>query len=404
MTQTRRPWSRLGLLALVTAAIGAGHLWYGNRHRFYDLGIYRDAMRWWAGGHPLYDFGKADPTMGHLGYTYPPFAAILMRPLAWIGLIPAQVCFVVATVAAGAAMVWWLSGPLAERLRQPRWFVFGLALVLATALEPVRETFTFGQINILLALLVLLDLLVLLPRGSRFAGVGIGVATAIKLVPGIFIAYLLVSRRYRAAAVAAATAVAATGLAFAIAPRDSWAYWTERVIGAEGVGKLHYAFNQSLMGVLARLSQPEPPSRLLWLALALPVLVLGLWRARRAALAGHEVSGLTLAALTGALVSPVTWVHHLVWFVPAIVVLVGSRSRGMWALAGVVYLTLTVSLVAIYDIYPEWRAGALGFLLGDWDVLLMLVLLVALPVSERVANYPTMPEKSAPSQKVPTAA
>ena len=68
-----------------------------------------------------------------------------------------------------------------------------------------------------------------------------------------------------------------------------------------------------------------------------------------------------------------------------------------------VFMTFTLSLVAYYDNHPDWRAGALGILLGNWDVLLMLVLLVALPTTG-IANYPTMPEKSAPSQKVPAAA
>ena len=156
--------------------------------------------------------------------------------------------------------VWLLIRPLADRHGWPRWFSFGVAFVLATGLEPIRHTFDFGQINAVLWLLVLVDLLVL--RGGRFAGVGIGVATAVKLVPGIFILYLLVTRRWRAAAVATGTAALVTGGAAALAPRESWVFWTERLLQGEGVGRLDYTFNQSLLGLLAR--PGHPPKQTGW--------------------------------------------------------------------------------------------------------------------------------------------
>src|SRR6185369_4327998 len=101
--------------------------------------------------------------------------------------------------------------------------------------------------------LVAVDLLVLLPRRSRWVGVGIGLATAIKLVPGIFILHLLVCRRWRAAGVATATTAIAILVGFAVDAHDSWVYFTQQMLGAQGVGQLAYTFNQSLMGMLARL-------------------------------------------------------------------------------------------------------------------------------------------------------
>ena len=49
-------------------------------------------------------------------------------------------------------------------------------------------------------LLVVADLA--LPDRVRWKGIGVGVATACKLVPGIFVVYLVLTRRFRAAAVA----------------------------------------------------------------------------------------------------------------------------------------------------------------------------------------------------------
>ena len=60
-----------------------------------------------------------------------------------------------------------------------------------------------------------------------------------------------------------------------------------------------------------------------------------------------------LTALVGCLVSPVTWTHHLLWFLPAVVVLVDAtldRRRWRWAIfALVVYATTSFSVVAFYD-------------------------------------------------------
>src|SRR5262245_39153363 len=178
------------LLGLVVVVVAVGHYWYGNRHHFFDLGIYRDAMIWWQ-DHPLYDFARPDATQGSLEFTYPPFGALLLAPLAWLSWGAAIWAYICISAALFGLMIWWLVTPLADRHGRPRWYVWAVAVLLASGLEPLRDAFTFGQINYILWALILVDLLVLLPRGSRFVGVGIGLATAIKLVPGIFIIYLL---------------------------------------------------------------------------------------------------------------------------------------------------------------------------------------------------------------------
>jgi alpha-1,2-mannosyltransferase len=402
----------IAILASVTAVVVAAHVWYGNRNKFFDLHIYVSAMKWWNAGHPLYDFAKPDATQGQLGYTYPPFAAILMRPLAWLPIGLTITLYVIVSVSAFSACVWWLVRPLAARHQVPSWFAFGLTLVLATALEPIREAFTFGQVNFVLWFLILFDLLVLLPRGSRFVGVGIGLATAIKLVPGIFIVYLLITKRFRAAAVGAGTAIAATLLAAAITPSQSWIFWTDKVFVGEGFGQLAYEFNQSINGVLARLAQPAQPNRVLWALLILPILGYGLWRASRAAAARDEVAGLTLAGIVGSLVSPVTWAHHIFWIVPALIVLADTSLRpdphvrgvlrgriGPGVLAIAAYLTITVSVVAIWSFTLDKPSGPIAFLMSNWYVWLMLALLPLLPI--RPTPAPTPAPARTPATAVP---
>jgi len=362
---------RVGLLVALTAVAAALHVWYGNRNHFFDLFVYRDAMLWWSQGHPLYEFARPDDTQGNLAFTYPTFGAFLLRPLAWLPPTAAVWAYTLVTVAAFGASVWWLV--------RRGWVAFAIVFVLATGLEPIREAYTFGQINFVLWALVLLDLLVLRARGSRFTGIGIGLATAIKLVPGIFILYLLVTRRWRAAAVAVGTALGATALAAAAAPGDSWTFFTSRLPRGEGVGRLEYAFNQSILGTLARLAYPGQPSRVLWIGLAVVIIWYGMWRAAKLAKAGDEVAAIAVVGIVGSLASPVTWVHHLFWFVPALVVLVDAARRSTVALAAVVYLTVTVSVVALWEFSLGAPGGPVGFALSNWYVWLMLALLVLLP-------------------------
>ena len=305
----------------------------GQHHHQFDLRLYYDAINYWQSGHDLYSYAQPDPVNVSLGFTYPPLAALLMSPMALLSYPVVLVISLAAIIAAAGAFVFLV---LRERIRLPRPLLFGLAGVCTAAaftLEPFRQTLSFGQINIYLGLLVLVDLLVLGRRGSKWTGVGIGLATAIKLTPGIFIIYLLVVGRWRAAITAIGTVVGVNLLSALVAPTETWKYFTSLMWETSRVGFLDTTTNQSINGLLARLDAPFAPGRLPWLLLAAIVLVLGFWRARRAAMAGDELAGLTIAGLVGVLVSPVSWVHHIVWVFPAMVILTIRMVSSIRALA-----------------------------------------------------------------------
>lgn len=374
----------------------------GLVHDFFDLKIYMRAMDWWAAGNPLYDYVQPDRVQGELYFTYPPFAALLLRPFAALPLGATIAIFTALTIIAVVVTTWWLVKPVIERHALPRWFTAIVAVLLVFAVESTRETITFGQINMLLVVLILADLLFAVPRNSRWAGVGIGLATALKLFPGIFIVYLLATRRWRAAVVASAAAAAATLLAAAVEPGDSWRFWTHELWSTGRVGRTDYTGNQSLFGLLSRFTAPEKPDRLLWLLLVVLVAGYGLWRAARAARAGDELAGLTLTGLVGALVSPITWTHHIYWFIPALVVLVdtalragpapgeiaGHRRSRLLASAALLYLVVTYGVVSFYDwgVAVERTNSPVEFLLRNTYVLAALVLLVTLPTRRREAG------------------
>ncbi|MBM7492809.1 alpha-1,2-mannosyltransferase [Micromonospora luteifusca] len=365
----------------------------GLNHKFLDLKIYMSAVDWWRAGHPLYDYVQPDRVQGELYFTYPPFSALLLWPFGLLKLDATVTIFTVLTVLALVLTTRWLVTPIIARHDLPRAFTLIVAVLLVLAVESTRETITFGQINMLLVVLILADLLYAVPQARRWAGVGVGLATALKLFPGIFIVYLLATRRWRAAAVASVTAAAATLLAAAVAPGDSWRFWTHELWATDRVGRTDYVGNQSLFGLLSRFTAPEKPDRLLWLLLVAVVAVYGLWRASRAARAGDLLTGLTLTGLVGSLASPITWTHHIYWFVPAVVLLAdaalsanrpdeGRRRRWLAGLAlGTTALTI-YGMVTFHDwgTDPVRTHGPVDFVIHNGYVLLSVLLLVALPV------------------------
>ncbi|WP_442818183.1 glycosyltransferase 87 family protein [Streptomyces sp. NBC_01727] len=324
---------------------------------WFDLNVYYGTVDdWIRHGGRIYDYLL--PGTGY-GFTYPPFAAVCMLPMLLVGHTGAVVGGVLLSAAASVLL---LRGPLHE-------LPLGRGGLVATAclfvmLEPVRDTFSLGQVNLLLMALVYAD-----GGRGRFAGVGIGLATAFKLTPGIFIGYLLLTGRRRAAAVATGTALAATAIGVLAAPRASWVFWTRALWDTHRVGALDYVSNQSLQGALARLGAARP----VWVMAVLAVLVLWAYRVRRATAAGDDEAGMALTGLAACLVSPVTWVHHLVWAVPALALLVRYGHR---AVAVALYVVLCSSVVWLWRDDPS---GVDGFLGGSTYVWICLGLLALWP-------------------------
>ncbi|ABP53852.1 glycosyltransferase 87 family protein [Salinispora tropica] len=361
------------------------------RHGFFDLGVYYGAIRYWVhDGGEIYDFLRP---FTQYGFTYPPFAALVMLPMAYVSWTVAIVLSVSASVAVTLVLFWWLLDPISRRAGWTRWFAIAVALCLAAAYEPMRETVNFGQVNMLLLFLVAVDLLRLLPSGSRWAGATIGLATAIKLTPGIFIVYLLVTGRWRAAVTAMGTAAGATLLAAALFPNASREFWTEALWNTNRVGELSFVSNQSLRGVVARLN-PEDPSTVVWLVLVVAVLALWTWRARSAVAAGDEATGLALTGVLMCLISPITWVHHLVWLLPALILLVDNamaapagshRRRRLLVVVSVAYAFLISRIVWAWERDFTGIDGFLGSNVYVWISLALLAFLPIRPAVDRAA-------------------
>ena len=365
-------------------------------HHTFDLRVYRGAVRWWLEGRPLYDFVRPNTEKG---FTYPPFAVLVLLP---VGLGTETTATILLTALSGGLVVlttWWLVAPIATRHGVPRWVAVGVAVPLVVALEPVRETLGWGQIDLVIAALVLADV-VALRRGRAWAGAGIGLATAIKVTPGLFLAYLIVTRRWRAAAVAVGVFGVTVLAGFAVDP--SLRYWTSVLWQTSRVGPPADLNDQSLLGLLARLAAPSAPSSVLWLVVAGLALAVGITRAAMLHRRGDDLAGVTVIGLTAGLISPISWVHHLYWVVPAVVVLVDVAAgtpvagpaarrhpRAARAAAGILALVVVGAFAgSLIWYFQRLPAGPWTTAGENAYVLIVLALVLVLPARSTAGRAP----------------
>ncbi len=318
----------------------------GTAH-FLDLQVYR------MGGLAVLHGGRLDGaalyTLRHLGlpFTYPPFAAVLFAPLAAMPLTVSA-----ALMTAGGVIVLPVLLHLALRLLPvagwldpaQAWRLAFAAAAAAVWLEPVQSTLGYGQIDLFLAAAVLYDLS--LPDSSRWKGVGIGLATGFKLTPAVFAIYYLATRRYRAAATSGVAFAASAALGFTVLAASSVRYWGGLFLSTSRVGQPEVGANESLAGALAR-TLHTPSVTWTWLPLAAAVALTGLVLAAMAQRRGNEAAGYSLCALTGLLVSPVSWTHHWVIAVPALLLGAVAAYRARSTLAGKLGLAATAFVVLI---------------------------------------------------------
>jgi alpha-1,2-mannosyltransferase len=312
-----------------------------------DAVVYRDAgASLWGHDGRLYKtaFGPA-----RLPYTYTPFAAVLFSAGSHL---PFDGWKLVLAVADLALLLSAVTGAL--KLSGSR-NVASRALLAAAAclwLEPIDMTFHFGQINLLIVALVVLDF----SGGSRgpWQGIGVGMAAGVKLTPLIFIPYLWLIGRRREACGSLGFFAATTVLGLVLRPRDSADFWSGALFRAgDDPTRIQ---DQSINGFLRRLSPHGIAVELAWVALAVLVGVAGIAVAVRAHRAGLALTGLTACAATGLAVSPLSWTHHYAYvLLPVSLALSSELPRRPRAALGVLAL-------ALFAWWP-WPNG------GDWRAL-----------------------------------
>jgi alpha-1,2-mannosyltransferase len=347
-------WFLLPGLGVFLASLAA----YVQYERYFpasglDLGIYRQAVQAFFAGRQVYDLTF---TLG-LPYTYPPVTLPLLAPLVRLDDAGALHVLMGLSILATFLTIWFTCGLMGYRGVAGRLGVAGAVTGLALWLEPVGMNLGLGQVNAVLMLLVVADLA--LPDRNRCKGVGIGVAAACKLVPGIFVVYLLLTRRFRAAAVAAGTFLAMALAGWVVAPRESTSFWLHalfldpsRVSAATSPA---FVANQSLRGVALRTLGETTGATVFWVVSALLVAGAGLVLAVLAHRQGEEAIAVVTVAFTALLVSPVSWSHHWVWVAVLLPLLldVVLRMRGRAQVVAAGLLPMWVMMLVTWPLLPR---------------------------------------------------
>jgi alpha-1,2-mannosyltransferase len=328
-----------------------------------------------------------------LEFTYPPFAAVVFVPLALLG---GTAAWVMSALSLGSlVVVAWISlreaRPAPEHGRTTSLGWLAALVLVAWALEPVQRTFIFGQVNLVLCALVLLDAFVVPPR---FRGYLTGLAAGIKLTPAFFVVYFAVRRDWPAVARSAASGALSVAIGWLVLPAESARYWLDDLTTMGKFGG--YALeptNQSLRAMWVRLLGGDPGPW--YLVSAAAVVVLVVWVARRLTRAQDPLAALAAVAAGSLLVSPISWTHHWVWVVPALVVM---ARRGWRVATGVVALLMYLPPMWAADGDPL-RLSPVEQLVASTYVFLALGFLVALAVS----SAPTPARTSAGRERSVTA-
>lgn len=371
------PPARDLLIALALFAAEIGPLLFFKFRSGYvpgDLNIYREAGRLALHGHTMYGPGFGQDLRVRLPFTYPPFAAFVMVPLSLLPGRGAQVAWTFCNLMLLGVMVWWLFPPALRRAgaEHP---VFIVATIGALAWTlPFAQTIAYGQVNIALAFICLVDC----TRVSRYRGVLVGIAAAVKLTPGLFIVYFAVTKQWAAALRAAATFLLSQLLAAAIVPGAAHEYWFHLVFESSRPGNPFDYYNQSIFGALRHIGA----ATWLWAPLVAAVAGVGLWRARTAHRAGAEVAAVALVGLSTVLISPISWQHHAVWILMMFATLAAwadTRRRviGVFALLAlfVVPVPQIGNAMVGSNVLP-----IVNQLVQNSDVVIYLVVLALLPL------------------------
>lgn len=340
---------------------------------FVDLHVYLGGAAALEYPGTLYSYVYAEQTPDFpLPFTYPPFAALVFYPLHLLPFGLVAFLWQVAIIAAlyGAIRISQrLLGPHGDPGSTGRRYAMVWTAVVIW-IEPLRSTFDYGQINVLLMLLVLWAVCT-----TRWwlSGLLVGLAAGMKLTPAIAGLYFVGARRWGAAIFSAVVFGATIAVTTLIVGDQTRYYFTQLLGDAHRVGPIGTSFNQSWRGGISRiLGHDAGYGPVVLAALAVTAILASLaWRALDTR--ADQLGKLLVVELFGLLLSPISWTHHWVWLVPLMIWLFagplrqhrGARVLGwMWlalTVVGVPWL-LSFAQPTIWQIERPWYLAWAGLI------------------------------------------
>lgn len=361
------PWL---LLSSIAARLAWTYL-LPNGANFVDLHVYVGGAGALDDPGTLYDYVYADQTPDFpLPFTYPPFAAVVFYPLHLLPFGLVALAWQLGIVAAlyGVVRISQRLLPISGEFASGR-RVAMLWTAVGIWLEPLRSTFDYGQINVLLVVAVLYAV-----YSTRWwlSGLLVGLAAGVKLTPAVSGLYFLGARRWATVVFSAVVFLATIGVSALVVGDQARYYFTELLGDAERVGPIGTSFNQSWRGGISRILGYDAGYGPLVVAAIATTAVLA-FLAWRAVGSDDRLGGIVVVQLFGLLLSPISWTHHWVWVLPLMIWLLhgplrerlGARITGWGWLAltivGVPWL-LSFAQPTIWQISRPWYLAWAGLI------------------------------------------
>ncbi|ASN21233.1 glycosyltransferase 87 family protein [Arthrobacter sp. YN] len=366
---TQRGWI-LTVAGALTLAVAVWFLYTDYEPALNDFEVY------FYGGGKVLEGGDLYAVREGLPFTYPPFAALLFTGLAAMGFFASSLVFILAALVGAGVVAAWLArhyfGLTGWRAAFADYRFRTTALVGAGAillLGPWRDTFVFGQINIILMGVILADFALYgKARAGEIrwpAGLLIGLAAGVKLTPLAFGLYFLVRRDFKALGWMAAGFFGSIAFAWAVLPQASVDFWTRILPDTGRIGGPAYVDNLSVKGLLLHFGMPDSSlTNVVWLVLSLGLVVLAGLIIKWAVDADENFVAVSATAILMLLISPVSWSHHWVWVAVALPSMafamhrVPSRSGRMRTAGWVIVACSTVAFFMTPKNLAVWAGAA----------------------------------------------
>ncbi|MEL6475713.1 MAG: glycosyltransferase family 87 protein [Pseudomonadota bacterium] len=378
---TRATLAMFAGLGLFCAAYAYLYGWRLIGAEFIDLpSFWVGAKMAFAQAQPPYGpaFGEAAASLAP-GYVhpflYPPATLVLLAPLSALSLTDAGTAMLAVNLLCAPAI-----GVLLARLVSREGQVTPAALIVAgvvfvLAAQATRQTIGHGQVNLAVVLGLLAGLAAVRARLSPVTtGLFLALAILLKLYFGLVLLCLLLHGQWRAVLTSLAWLGAISIVSLGVVPAGSWAAWLDFVLlpsrdAAALAGQFDLASprNLALSGVILRWA-PEGVAEGLRLAATLTLLLatcgISLWR-RRAGAEAPSLAEFGAYLCLVVLVAPNSWVHYMVFVLPAAM----AVAWAAWRFGSIWLIVLAAGGILVLLQNP---ARLLGGLVGAADLLALV--------------------------------
>lgn len=288
-----------------------------------DVKIYKNAAEFLVSGKYLYGDEYRYFSGVDLPWRMSPFSALIFAPLIFIPdelIYPVQIVFNIILI---VIIIVLILGKVLEQV-SPKFatvMLVGLTFI-TTAYSPIQNIFITGQVNLFLMFLILVDTIYVKGKHPKIGGFLVGVAAGIKIIPLIFIVYYFLTKQYRSVVNALTGFVLTILIGFIVSAENSLEYWFN-LLFIKQTGELEAVFhNQSINGIILKTdSIPEELKQITWLIIAGIVGTIMIAFSAYLYKYGRTLEPVILVGFASLLCSPLSWIHHGVWVLPAMLLI-----------------------------------------------------------------------------------